>query len=207
MDISKQIKKYRLDSKLSQEDLAEKVFVTRQTISNWENGKNYPDINSLVLLSDLFDISLDILVKGDLEEMKEEIRTEDIKRFNRDGAVFTALLMATIILAVPLFLYLNFIGVAIWLVLFGITMYYAICIEKQKKTHDIQTYKEIIAFTEGKKLDKIEKSCEVGKRPYQKAFLVICSALIALVVSIGMYFLFRLIQYNFVLGLLDRFML
>lgn len=87
MDISKQIKKYRLDSKLSQEDLAEKVFVTRQTISNWENGKNYPDINSLVLLSTLFGVSLDILVKGDLEEMKEEIKTEDIKRFNRDGTI------------------------------------------------------------------------------------------------------------------------
>lgn len=51
-----------------QEDLAEKVFVTRQTISNWENAKNYPDINSLVLLSQLFGVSLDILVKGDLEE-------------------------------------------------------------------------------------------------------------------------------------------
>lgn len=195
MDISKQIKKYRLDSKLSQEDLAEKVFVTRQTISNWENGKNYPDINSLVLLSTFFGVSLDILVKGDLEEMKEEIKTEDIKKFNRDGMVFTVLLMATGILVVPLFLYLNFIGVAIWLVLYGITMYYARCIEKQKKTHDVQTYREIIAFTEGKKLDQIEKSCEIAKRPYQKALLVICSGLIAVVVSLGMYFLFRLIQY------------
>ena len=74
MDISKQIKKYRLDSKLSQEALAEKVFVTRQTISNWETGKNYPDINSLVLSSTLFGVSLDTLVKGDLEEMKEEIK-------------------------------------------------------------------------------------------------------------------------------------
>lgn len=38
MEFSKQIKKYRLDSKLSQDELAEKVYVTRQTISNWENG-------------------------------------------------------------------------------------------------------------------------------------------------------------------------
>lgn len=53
MEISKQIKKYRLESKLSQEELAEKIYVTRQTISNWENGRNYPDINSLVLLSTL----------------------------------------------------------------------------------------------------------------------------------------------------------
>lgn len=195
MDISKQIKKYRLDSKLSQEDLAEKVFVTRQTISNWENGRNYPDINSLVLLSTLFDVSLDILVKGDLEEMKEEIKTDDMKRFNRDGAIFTVLLIATVVLVVPLFLYLNFIGIAIWLVLYGVTMYYAKRVEKQKKTYDIQTYREIVAFTEGKKLDQIEKRCEIAKRPYQNAFMVIGSGLIALVVAIGMYFLLELIQY------------
>lgn len=195
MDISKQIKKYRLDSKLSQEDLAEKIFVTRQTISNWENGKNYPDINSLVLLSNLFGVSLDILVKGDLEEMKEEIKTEDIKKFNRDGTIFTLLLIATIVLGVPLFLFLEFIGVAIWLVIFGVTMYYARCIEKQKKTHDVQTFREIIAFTEGKKLDEIEKRCEVAKRPYQDVLSVISSGLIAAVVTIGMYFLFRLIGY------------
>ena len=41
MDISKQIKKYRVDLKLSQEELAEKIYVTRQSVSNWENGKNY----------------------------------------------------------------------------------------------------------------------------------------------------------------------
>lgn len=195
MDISKQIKKYRLDSKLSQEDLAEKIFVTRQTISNWENGKNYPDINSLVLLSNLFGVSLDILVKGDLEEMKEEIKTEDIKKFKRNGTIFTLLLIATIVSVVPLFLFLEFIGVAIWLVIFGVTMYYARCIEKQKKSHDVQTFREIIAFTEGKKLDEIERLCEVAKRPYQDVLSVICSGLIAAVVTIGMYFLFRLIGY------------
>lgn len=170
MDISKQIKKYRLDSKLSQEDLAEKVFVTRQTISNWENGKNYPDINSLVLLSTLFGVSLDILVKGDLEEMKEEIKTEYIKRFNRDGTIFTVLLMATVVLGVPLFLYLDFIGIAIWLVLFGITMYYARCLEKQKKTHDIQTYREIIAFTEGKNLIKLKRVVRVENAHIKKRY-------------------------------------
>lgn len=194
MEIGKQIKKYRLDSKLSQENLAEKVYVTRQTISNWENGKNYPDINSLLLLSTLFGISLDILVKGDLQEMKKEIKTEDIKKFNHDGNIFSALLIATVVSVVPLFLYLELIGVAIWLALFAITMYYAVCIEKQKKTHDIQTFREIIAFTEGKKLDQIEKSYEAGKRPYQKVLLVICSALITLIVTIGLHFLFKLLN-------------
>ena len=78
MELGNQIRKYRTDLKLSQDDLAEKVFVTRQTISNWENNRNYPDIRSLVLLSNVFGVSLDILVKGDLEQMKDEIKAEDI---------------------------------------------------------------------------------------------------------------------------------
>lgn len=46
MELSAQIKKYRTDMNLSQEELAEKIYVTRQTISNWENDKSYPDITS-----------------------------------------------------------------------------------------------------------------------------------------------------------------
>lgn len=191
MEFSKQIKRYRIESKLSQDELAEKVFVTRQTISNWENGKNYPDVKSLLLLSTLFHISLDTLVKGDLEEMKEQIKAEDIKKWNRDGLVFGLLLIATAVLAVPLFLYADVIGVVVWFVIFGFAMYYAWRVEKQKKTHDIQTYKEIMAFTEGKKLDEIEKYRESGKRPYQKLLMAICAGLITLVVSVVMLFLFQ----------------
>ena len=65
MDVGKQIKKFRQDLKLSQEELASKIFVTRQTISNWENAKTYPDIISIIKLSDLYQISLDELLKGD----------------------------------------------------------------------------------------------------------------------------------------------
>ena len=59
--------------------LADKIFVTRQTVSNWENDKSYPDINSLVLMAEVFGVSLDNLVKGDIEEMNEKIKTEDIE--------------------------------------------------------------------------------------------------------------------------------
>lgn len=189
MEIGRQIKKYRLQSGLSQDELAEKIFVTRQTISNWENDKNYPDIKSLLLLSSLFDISLDILVKGDLEEMKEQIQTEDIKKLTRDGTIFSILLLGVVVSAIPLALFLDFIGIGIWVLLFIVTMYYALRIEKQKKTHDIQTYKEISAFSEGKSLTELEKSCERGKRPYQKIFLVFVSALITLAISMAIAFL------------------
>ncbi|WP_075718071.1 helix-turn-helix domain-containing protein [Roseburia sp. 499] len=191
MEIGKQIKKYRLELNLSQDDLAEKIFVTRQTISNWENDKNYPDIKSLLLLSSLFDTSLDILVKGDLEEMKEQIKAEDVKQFNHDGAIFSFLLLGVVVSAIPLFLFLDFIGIGIWALLFIITMYYALRIEKQKKAHDIQTYKEIVAFSEGKKLSESEKGYERVKRPYQNILCVIGSALITLVICMVIAFFLR----------------
>ena len=74
MELGKQIKKYRQDVQLSQEELADRVYVSRQTISNWENDKSYPDVNSLVLLSEIFQISLDNLIKGDIEVMKDVIQ-------------------------------------------------------------------------------------------------------------------------------------
>ena len=63
MELSKQIKKYRTEANLSQEELADKIYVSRQTISIWEYEKNYPDIKSLVLMSEVFQVSLDNLVK------------------------------------------------------------------------------------------------------------------------------------------------
>ena len=182
MEIGKQIRKYRTEQKLSQYDLADKVYVTRQTISNWENDRNYPDIRSLVLLSNVFGISLDILVKGDLEQMKDEIKTEDIWKFRRDSRVYGIFLAGVIVLPMPLLYYLKVLGIAIWLLWTGIALWWAWRIEKYKKAHDIHTYKEIIAFMEGKRLDELEKNQEIGKRPYQVAMLVALTAVAGLVV-------------------------
>lgn len=50
MEIGRQIRKYRERDILSQEELAGKIYVSRQTISNWENNRSYPDIQNLMLL-------------------------------------------------------------------------------------------------------------------------------------------------------------
>lgn len=167
---------------LSQEELAEKIFVTRQTISNWENNKNYPDIHSLLLLSSLFDISLDQLIKGDITIMKKEINKADLEKFNRQSAIFCILLVLLMVSAVPLAVFLGYYGLVGTGILFIISMHYAKAIETYKKTNDIQTYKEILSFTEGKPLDEIEKAQEYGKRPYQKVLLVFACVSITLVV-------------------------
>lgn len=182
MEIGKQIKKYRTERKLSQDDLADQIYVTRQTISNWENERNYPDIRSLVLLSNVFGISLDILVKGDLEQMKEEIKMEDIRKFRRDSRIYTVFLAGMMLLPMPLLRYLKVLGIVLWLLWTGAALWWAWRIEKYKKAHDIHTYKEIVAFMEGKRLDELEKNQEIGKRPYQVVLLVLGTALVGMLV-------------------------
>ena len=65
MEIGKKLKEARQMSGLTQEDVAEKLIVSRQTISNWETEKFYPDILYVLQLSDLYQVSLDELLKGD----------------------------------------------------------------------------------------------------------------------------------------------
>ena len=192
MELKAQIKKYRTEMNLSQEELAEKIYVTRQSISNWENGKNYPDIHSLLLLSSLFDISLDQLVKGDIEIMKVEIKKEEIAKMNRYGKIYTLMLIATAVSAVPLFMWLGVWAFIPWGVIWAISMFFAFKIEKVKKDNDVQTYKEIVAFSEGKRLDDIQTQREIGKRPYQKILLVIGSAVLTFVVCVLAGFLMHL---------------
>ena len=191
MDIGKQIKKYRTEMKFSQEELSEKIFVSRQTISNWENNKSYPDVKSLLLLSSLFNVSLDILIKGDLEEMKEKIKTEDIDGFKHDSNIFSILLLSTILLPVPLLRFMGYVGAGILgLIAIG-AIYYAIRVEKYKKNFNIQTYREILAFFEGKNMNELEKNQEYGKRPYQKFLLAIGAGLLTILVAVIMrYILF-----------------
>ena len=125
MELGKQIKKHRQEVQLSQEELAERVYVSRQTISNW----------------------------------------------------------------VPLFMLLGVWALIPWCIIWGISMYFAFMLEKIKKGNDVQTYKEIVAFSDGQLLDDIQKQREIGKRPYQKILLVIGSGLITFAVCILIGFL------------------
>ena len=182
MELGKQIKIHRQEAHLSQEELADRVYVSRQTISNWENDKSYPDVNSLVLLSEIFQITLDNLIKGDIEIMKDVIQKEEIEKINLYGKIYAVMLIATAVSAIPLFMWLGVWAYIPWGIIWAISMCFAFKLEKTKKDNNVQTYKEIIAFSEGKLLDDIHKQREIGKRPYQKILLVIGSAFITFVV-------------------------
>ena len=79
MFIGSKISDLRASRGYSQEKLAELLLVSRQTISNWENDKTYPDVDRLVALSDLFEISLDELIKEDIPLMKNKISRQKIR--------------------------------------------------------------------------------------------------------------------------------
>ena len=114
MELGQQLKAHRKELGISQDELAEKIFVSRQSISNWENNKTYPDIHTLLLLAETFGVSLDELIKGDVEEMKEEINAQERAGFNRDTVCFAIFGIVTVLSIAPLYAFLDYIGCLIW---------------------------------------------------------------------------------------------
>ena len=189
MEIGKRIKELRNEKGWNQEVFAEKTYVSRQTISSWENDKSYPDIKSLLLMSELFEVSLDDLIKGDVVEMKKEISNESIREFNKWSNILAVGFLIGILIPYPLVHFFKWWGLLVFLLFWAALLAVAFKVEALKKENDIQTYKEIVAFTEGKELAKDDKIAETAKRPYQKILLAFGSGALAL----GIFILLKLI--------------
>lgn len=81
--IAEKIRNARKKKKYTQEQAAENLKVSRQTISNWENGKSLPDIISVIRMSELYDVSLDELLKGDkamIEKIEKDTMTVKVEK-------------------------------------------------------------------------------------------------------------------------------
>ncbi|MBU4642982.1 helix-turn-helix domain-containing protein [Bacillus toyonensis] len=76
MNLGPQLKKFRESKNFSQEDVARKVGVTRQAVYKWESNKSYPDIDNFILISELYEVTIDELIKGS-EDAKEELDKKD----------------------------------------------------------------------------------------------------------------------------------
>ncbi|WP_461215764.1 helix-turn-helix transcriptional regulator [Lacticaseibacillus sp. GG6-2] len=144
MNLSKQIQHYRKARSYSQEALAKKLYVSRQTVSNWETGHSYPDLENLLLLSTLFDVSLDELVKGDVLMMKNAVARAQMWRW---GYVLSG---AILLLPIGLAAIAVFRG-NVWLyAIYGIILV-ALSIaswrsEVLKRRNHVQTFAEVLAF-------------------------------------------------------------
>ena len=181
MELGQQLKAHRKELGISQDELAEKIFVSRQSISNWENNKTYPDIHTLLLLAETFGVSLDELIKGDVEEMKEEINAQERAGFNRDTVCFAIFVIVTVLSIAPLYAFLDYIGCLIWALIVGVAGYFCGRVELYKTMFDIQTYKEILAFQQGADLSTLSAERaerNVAKHRASKAVMAIASALI-----------------------------
>lgn len=94
MKIGVIIKEQRTNRNMTQEELANEFFVSRQLVSKWENGRSYPDLEQLIKLSDFFELSLDELMRGD-QKMTKKLSFEIKRKKIMSGAI---ILLAAIII-------------------------------------------------------------------------------------------------------------
>lgn len=167
MELPQQLKANRERLGLTQEDVAQRIFVSRQTMSSWETGKTYPDVQSLLLLSNLFGVSIDSLVKGDVETMKETI-VKDAVRMERLSIGMVGLLLAGVaclvgwdliwdepVASVPWLTWGVVVGMALFALCAALALVCACRVEKLKKDHDLVTFREISAFMDGEDAEAI----------------------------------------------------
>lgn len=104
MSIGKSLQHYRMDSGMMQEQLAKLLNVSRQTISKWENDRSFPDIENLIWLCDLYDISLDELVGRkqlvyETKTLRKKNKRKDlISMFPKYTGVITSLVLALLVI-------------------------------------------------------------------------------------------------------------
>lgn len=191
VELGKHIKRYRTERGLSQEDLAAKIFVSRQTVSNWETDKTYPDVESLLLLSVLFDVTVDELIKGDVEAMKEAV-SNDYRKMVWFSWIGLVVAIGGAVLAIA--------GITVWdwdlapsiiagLSLWGVGMAIITHSERIKKEHDLVTFQEILAFSKGEPVDRNNPKSQQARqhRALKILLMALSAAIVGFVVGYLMY--------------------
>ena len=195
MEFNEKLQYFRKKSNLTQEELAEKLFVSRTAISKWESGRGMPSISSLKAISEVFNVSIDELLSSEeIIEVAEKENKENMKSFK--NIIFGIMdLMSIIFLFIPLFgkeingyIYLvtlfsiEQVGKYLYLIIIGVTILYGIA-------------ELIMSKFENKSMDKINSIISLGltsiaiitfiatREPYI-AFIEFCIFLIKVVVYI-----------------------
>ena len=160
MFIGEKIKTCRMESGLSQEDLAEKLDTSRQTISSWENGKTYPSIKQITILSNLFNVSIEVLIKEDVEIMRESLdadekakkraKNKDREVLNRLNFLRFILVFVGALLAYPVYIYFDGYWFLIPIFILILAVIVTIPIQFYRKKYDLHKYKDIVAFFDEK---------------------------------------------------------
>lgn len=129
MEFNNKLYELRKQKGFSQEELANRLNVSRQTISKWEVGESTPDMEKLVAISDLFEVSLDELVKGEepklaepseqiaksefYSDIKEQVLTEDNKKKAKKGIKIAGIILG-------IFVLIDVISFVIYVIMYGL---------------------------------------------------------------------------------------
>lgn len=119
--------------------------------------------------------------------MKQEISQEAVDTFNRESRIFAAMCIVSAVTFIPAaalgFSRNQWWVLGLWVFLYGLTMHEAFRVEKLKKNQNLHTYREIVAYSEGRSLEELEAAEERGKRPYQAVFKVLAGAAVGVLLA------------------------
>ena len=129
MEFNNKLYELRKQKGFSQEELANRLNVSRQTISKWEVGESTPDMEKLAAISDLFEVSLDELVKGEepklaepseqivkselYSDIKEQVLTVDNKQKAKKGIKIAGIILG-------IFVLIDVISFVIYVIMYGL---------------------------------------------------------------------------------------
>lgn len=205
MELPEQLKANRERLGLSQEDVAHEIYVSRQTMSSWENGKTYPDVHSLLLLSKVFGVSIDELVKGDVVSMKDMISKDALAMERMSiGSVVLILMGAACMVGlhavwqdpapVPYMTAGSLAGIAAMVALWIPSLVLSLKVERIKKSHNLVTYREISAFMDGENVPEDDKALSRRKPALSSAVKIVCGAGAALIAAFVLTLLVNALQ-------------
>ena len=182
MDIGNQIRERRQRLGLSQEELARRLYVSRVTISHWETSKTLPDVQSMLLLANLFGTTIDELVRGDVDEMREMV--EKNERRTRAfalalGAVELAVIAVLAITAVVGRAYLELVLRLLLAVLVVASAVVASVARRQEGGRDAKSAAELLGAASGDPVEAAQESVSAN------VMRVVLQVFVGLAVGIG----------------------
>lgn len=194
MELPAQLKANRERLGMSQEDVAHAIYVSRQTMSSWERGKTYPDVQSLMLLSQLFGVSIDELVKGDVVSMKEMVSKDALAMERMSVGSVALMLMGVACMVglhavwqdptpVPYMTTGSLAGIAAMIAFWIPSLILSMRIERIKKSHNLVTYREISAFMDGEEIPEDSRAISRSRPLLSNIVKLVCGAGIGLIVA------------------------
>ena len=144
MNIGEKLYELRKGKNLSQEEVADKLNVTRQTISKWETNQSTPDFDKIKPLCELYGITADELLTGEKKEKEREpLNKQDIKKERANGiaagVLFYFIALVWIMISIPVLFMNPVLAAAIFILLCGIATYkiiYTCMVYKKEKTKE-----------------------------------------------------------------------